>query len=156
LKAATFPAPSHSTVWSAAAVPMTGSVVSSIVNVALVVELLLQASVAVNTTVTCLVFHSRPPSFQQHSHLSRRLPHRIHRWHPNRHGRLTMRESSNVPAPSHSTVWLAAAVPMTGSVVSSIVNVALVVELLLQASVAVNTTVTCLVFPQSPTQFPTT
>ena len=51
--------------------------------------------------------------------------------------------------PSHSTVSLSAAVSMLGLVVSSIVNVAVVVLALPQSSVAVNVTIALPVAPQS-------
>ena len=54
-----------------------------------------------------------------------------------------------LPAPSHSTVESAAAMSMAGAVVSSIVNVAVVLLLLPQSSVAVKVTVAAPVAPQS-------
>ena len=51
--------------------------------------------------------------------------------------------------PSHSTVWSEAEVSMLGAVVSTMVNVAVVVLTLLQSSVAVKMTVAEPVAPQS-------
>ena len=51
--------------------------------------------------------------------------------------------------PSHSTVSSSAAVSIVGLVVSSIVNVAVVVLALPQSSVAVNVTIALPVAPQS-------
>ena len=52
------------------------------------------------------------------------------------------------PAPSHSTVSSAAGVSMLGSVLSSMVNVAVVLEVFPQSSVAVKVTVSAPVAPQ--------
>ena len=52
-----------------------------------------------------------------------------------------------LPAPSHSTVLFDASVSIVGGVVSCIVNVAVVVLVLPQASVAVKVTVTAPVAP---------
>ena len=54
-----------------------------------------------------------------------------------------------LPMPSHSTVSSSAAVSIVGLVVSSIVNVAVVVLALPQSSVAVNVTIALPVAPQS-------
>ena len=53
VRSAALPAPSHSTVASMAAMSMAGAVVSSIVNVAVVLLLLPQSSVAVKVTWPC-------------------------------------------------------------------------------------------------------
>ena len=53
-----------------------------------------------------------------------------------------------LPDPSHSTVWSAAGVSIVGAVVSSIVNVAVVLVLLPHESVAVKITVAVPVLPQ--------
>ena len=57
--------------------------------------------------------------------------------------------SEAFPAPSHSTVIAIASASTVGAVVSSIVKIAVVLVALLQSSVAVNTTVTVPVVPQS-------
>ena len=126
---------------------MLGTVVSSMVNVAVVDVALPQSSVAVNVTVAAPVApqSSLKPakSFDQvtppHTSLAAAPPLLAsHAW-----------SSASLPAPSHSTVAFAAATSMLGAVVSSMVNVAVVDVALPQSSVAVNVTVAAPVAPQS-------
>ena len=126
---------------------MAGAVVSSIVNVAVVLLLLPQPSVAVKVTVAIPV---APQSSLKASksllqitslHASEAMAPPLLASHPSR--------SPPLPAPSHSTVASMAAISMAGAVVSSIVNVAVVLLLLPQSSVAVKVTVAMPVAPQS-------
>ena len=130
-----------------AAMSMAGAVVSSIVNVAVVLLLLPQSSVAVKVTVAMPV---APQSLLKASksllqatslHASEAMAPPLLASHPSR--------SAALPAPSHSTVASMAAMSMAGAVVSSIVNVAVVLLLLPQSSVAVKVTVAMPVAPQS-------
>ena len=144
-RSAALPAPSHSTVASIAAMSMVGAVVSSIVIVAVVLLLLPQASVAEKVTVAVPVApqSSLQPakSFDQVTSLqaSEAAAPPLLASHTSR--------SAALPAPSHSTVASIAAMSMAGAVVSSIVNVAVVLLLLPQASVAVKVTVA---MPEAP------
>ena len=128
-----------------AAMSMAGAVVSSIVNVAVVLLLLPQSSVAVKVTVAMPV---APQSSLKASksllqvtslHASDAMAPPLLASHPSR--------SAALPAPSHSTVASMAAMSMAGAVVSSIVNVAVVLLLLPQSSVAVKVTVAVPVAP---------
>ena len=125
---------------------MSGLVVSSIVNVAVVVLMLPQSSVAVNVTVSLpvapqsslrpvlLLLQVTPPQ----TSLASAPP-------------LSASQAAKaavLPMPSHSTVSSEAAVSMSGLVVSTIVNVAEHVLVLPQSSVAVNVTVALPVAPQ--------
>ena len=144
-RASALPAPSHSTVSSEAAV-ISGLVVSSIVNVAEEELLFPQSSVAVKVTVAEPV--APQSSLKPSKSLLQVTPPQIseavappllfnHAF-----------KAAVLPAPSHSTVSSEAAV-ISGLVVSSIVNVAVVELLLSQSSVTVNVTVTVPVAPQS-------
>ncbi|MBL0146585.1 MAG: hypothetical protein IPP48_13460 [Chitinophagaceae bacterium] len=121
------------------AVVQVGACVSAMVNVALVVLLLPQSSVAVKMTVAepvaphkslnavKLFVHVTP----LHASVAAAPP-------------LLDNHAANadvLPLPSHSTVLLDACVPIVGACVSAMVNVALVVLLLPQSSVAVKMTV---------------
>ena len=146
-RSAAFPAPSHSAVASTAAMSMDGAVVSSIVNVAVVLLLLPQSSVAVKVTVAIPV---APQSSLKEAksllqvtslHASEALAPPLLASHASR--------SAALPTPSHSTVASIAAMSKVGAVVSSMVNVAVVLLLLPQSSVAVKVTVASPVAPQS-------
>ena len=137
--------PSHSTVWSEASV-MSGLVVSSMVNVAVVLLVLPQSSVAVKVTV------AEPVAPQSSLKPSKSLlnvtpPQTSEAVAPPLLANHAF-NASVLPMPSHSTVWSEASV-MSGLVVSSMVNVAVVLLLLSQSSVTVNVTVTEPVAPQS-------
>ena len=121
-----------------AAMSMAGAVVSSIVNVAVVLLLLPQSSVAVKVTVAMPVapqasLKASKSLLQVTSlHASEALAPPLLVSHASR--------SAALPAPSHSTVASMAAMSMAGAVVSSIVMVCeqlTEVAMLPQASVAV-------------------
>ena len=143
--ASMLPMPSHSTVWSEAAV-MSGLVVSSIVKVAVELLKLPQSSVAVNVTVAEPV--APQSSLKPSKSLLQVTP--LHTSEAVAPPLLSNQafNASMLPMPSHSTVWSEAAV-RSGLVVSSMVNVAVVVLTLSQSSVAVKVTVTEPVAPQS-------
>ena len=141
------PVPSHSTVLLLAAVSILGEVVSSIVNVAEVVENNPQASVAVKVTKV-------EPVFPQSSLKVVKSLVQVTPAHSSEATAPPLAESqvfnSDVlPVPSHSTVLLLATVSILGAVVSSIVKVACVLITLPLASVNVNVTVSKPVVPQS-------
>jgi uncharacterized membrane protein YagU involved in acid resistance len=145
-KASWFPCPSHSTVVSRAGESIVGGVVSTIVNVAAVVLLLPQASVAVNITVAAPVAPHRSLNAVK-LFVQVTLPEQISlaldpAWLVNHAANAT-----RLLAPSHSTVVSRAGASIVGGVVSTIVNVADVVLLLPQSSVAVNITVAAPVAP---------
>ena len=145
-RSAALPAPSHSTVASAAAMSMVGAVVSSIVNVAGVLLLEPRASVAVKVTSS----HARRTAIVAQGgevvapgYVAARIGSARRRcWRAIRRGRLRCRRRRTQP--SHP--WRPS---MAGAVVSSIVNVAVVLLLLPQSSVAVKVTVAMPVAPQS-------
>ena len=120
---------------------------SSIVNVAVVLLLLPQSSVAVKVTVAA------PVAPQSSLNPSKSLLHvtPLHASDAIAPPLLASHASKSaaLPAPSHSTVAFIASTSMDGSVLSSMVNVAVVALLLPQASVAVNVTVAAPVAPQS-------
>ncbi len=146
-KASTFPAPSHSTTSSEASTSMLGAVVSSMVKVAVVEVALPQSSVAVNVTV------AEPVAAHSSLRASKSLDH------------VTALQTSlaiapalfanqafnasKLPAPSHSTVSSIAETSMDGAVVSSMVKVAVVVDVFPQSSEAVKVTSAEPVAPQS-------
>ena len=128
------PMPSHSTVSSEAAV-MSGAVVSSMVKVAVVLLALSQSSVAVKITVT------DPVAPQSSLNPSKSLLHSMLL-------QLSVAEAppllfnhafnaSMLPMPSHSTVWSAASMSMTGATSSTKVMICSAVLVLPQSSVAV-------------------
>ena len=130
------PSPSHSTVISEAAVT-SGLVVSSIVNVAVVLDSFPQSSVAVNSTVAAPV---APHKSERASKLFDQvtLPQTSEAVAPPLFANQACK-AAVLPSPSHSTVISEAGV-ISGLVVSSIVNVADVLDALPQSSEAVNTT----------------
>src|SRR5207248_815582 len=115
LYAVVLPEPSHSTVWLAATVPMTGPVVSSILKVAEVLVVLLQASLAVKMIRICLLL---PQSATQVavplSSLQVTAPPQPSVADPRPSLQSKALYAVVLPKPSHSTVWLAATVPMAG------------------------------------------
>ena len=116
-----FPAPSHSTVKSEACAVIVGSVVSSIVKVAVVVLEFPQASVAVKITVAKPV--SPHPSLSAVKLLLQVTPLQSSLAAPV--DPLLANQSAKAcwfPAPSHSTVKSEAFAVIVGSVVSSIVK----------------------------------
>ena len=141
------PSPSvHSTTTVGAKASKTGAVVSSITNVAETLLVFPQSSDAVNTTV------AEPVAPQSSLNPSKSLV-QVTSLHPSEAVAPPLSfnqafKASMLPMPSHSTVWSEAAV-MSGLVVSSIVNVAVVLLALPQSSVAVKVTVAEPVAPQS-------
>ena len=143
---AVLPLPSHSTVMSADSTSMLGGVVSSIVNVAVVVVVLPQSSDAVKVTVAAPVAPQR--SLRAVKSLLQVTP--LH-WSLASAPPLSASQALSwavLPLPSHSTVMSADSTSMLGFVVSSIVNVAVVETVSPQSSVAVKVTVAAPVAPQ--------
>ena len=132
--ASMFPMPSHSTVWSEAMV-ISGDMVSSMVKVAVVLLALSQSSVAVKITVTEPVAPQsslKPAKSLLHSML---LQLSVAEAPP-----LLSNHASNaamLPMPSHSTVWSAACMSMTGAWSSTNVMICSAMLVLPQSSVAV-------------------
>ena len=124
---------------------MLGSVLSSMVNVAVVLEVFPQSSVAVKVTVSAPVAPQRSlkPALLL---LQVTLPHASLATAPPLLESQAAKAAA-LPAPSHSTVSSAATVSMLGSVVSSMVNVAEEVTVLPQSSLAVKMTVALPVAP---------
>ena len=108
------------------------------VNVALVLLALPQSSVAVKVTVAAPVAPQRSLSPSK-SWLQVTPPQMSLAAAPARLSNQALR-ASVLPSPSHSTVSSEAAMSMVGAVVSSMVNVAVVLLALPQSSVAVNST----------------
>jgi hypothetical protein len=140
------PWPSQATVKSDASVSIVGAIVSTIVNVAVVLVALPHESVAVNVTVAAPV--APQPSLKPvklfvhltplHTSLALAPP-------------LLANHAANaavLPCPSHATVKSDASVSIVGAIVSIIVNVAVVLVALPHESVAVNVTVAAPVAPQ--------
>ena len=140
--------PIQATVTEAGAgVSIVGGVVSTTANVAEVVEALPQSSVAVNVTVAEPVLPQS--SLNAVKSLDQVIP--VEQASEAAAPPLDDNQACKaaaLPAPSHCTVALTAAVSIVGAVVSSIANVAEVVAVLPQSSVAVNSTVTLPVLPQ--------
>ena len=118
-KSALFPAPSHGTVKSLAAVSILGSVVSSIVNVAVVVLEFPQTSVAVKVTVAAPVAPQRSESALKS--LDQVTPLQLSDADAPPLEANQAFKAAAFPAPSHSTVLLLAAVLIVGAMVSSTV-----------------------------------
>ena len=125
-----------------------GTVVSSMVKVADVVEVLLHSSVTVKITVDEPV---KPQSSLKatKSLLQVYVPHTSEAAPALPLAESQPFKSDRLPAPSHSTVKSMASDAMAGSVVSSMVKVAVVVLVFPQSSVAENITVADPVAPQS-------
>ena len=139
------PAPSHSTVASIASITA-GAVVSSIVNVAVVLVALPQSSVAVKVTVAAPVAPQSALNASKSLLQVTPLQASVAEAPPLLASQAS--RSAALPAPSHSTVASIASTT-AGAVVSSIVNVAVVLVALPQSSVAVKVTVAAPVAPQS-------
>ena len=124
-----------------------GAVVSSITKRAIVVDALPQESVAVKVTSLSPVAPQRSlKATWSLLQITGPLQASVASAPP-----LSANQAANAaafPAPSHSTVSFAATTVMVGSVVSSMMNVAVVVLVLLQSSAAVNVTDTVPVTPQ--------
>ena len=141
------PEPSHSIVKSEASVSMLGDVVSSIVNVDVVVDSLPQSSVAVNVTVALPVDPQSSESAvksllqvtPEQTSLAEAPPFEFNQ----------ACKSTSLPSPSHSTVVSEASTSTLGDVVSAIVKVTVVVDSFPQSSDAVKVTVALPVAPQS-------
>ena len=139
LKAAVFPAPSHSTVWSVAPAVRVGAVVSSMVNVAVVEAVLPQSSVAVKiTSISPVPAQVRAKSWKLLDHVT--LPQRSVAAPAPPLATSQALSSSVLPSPSHSVVTLVASLAMLGGVVSLTENVAVVVLELPLPSVTVKVT----------------
>ena len=118
-----------------AALAMAGSVVSSMVNVAEVVLVLPQSSVAVKITVAAPVAPQRSLRAVK-SLLQVTPPHASVAAPAPPLAASQLLRAVVLPRPSHSTVMSMAGLAMAGSVVSSMVNVAVEVATLPHSSVA--------------------
>ena len=141
-----FPFPSHSTVLLDASVTICGGVVSSIVKIAVVEFLFPHSSRTVNVTTT---FPVAPQSSLRASKLcfQKTFPQLSVALAPPWFSTQAF-NSDRFPLPSHSTVNGFALDAITGDMLSSMVNVALVETVFPQSSVAVNITVAAPVAPQ--------
>ena len=124
-----------------------GAVVSSIVNVAMVLVALPQSSVAVKVTVAAPVAPQSALNASKSLLQVTPLQASVAEAPPLLASQAS--RSATLPAPSHSTVASIASESRVGEVVSSIVNVAVVLVALPQSSVAVKVTVAAPVAPQS-------